>query len=54
VIPIGCNCGKNKTQYEVVDSTGKRVFGPTTYKTTAQAVADREAGREVREIGKDG
>ncbi|MGA5418024.1 hypothetical protein [Streptomyces pseudogriseolus] len=51
---MGCNCGKNKTQYEVVDAAGKRVFGPTSYKTTAQAVADREAGREVREIGKDG
>ncbi|WP_181383795.1 hypothetical protein [Streptomyces sp. NWU339] len=49
---MGCNCGKNKAQYEVVDSSGRRVFGPTAYKTTAQAVADREAGRKVRPIEK--
>ncbi|MEZ3180793.1 hypothetical protein KYY02_19495 [Streptomyces pimonensis] len=49
---MACNCGKNKTQYEVVDTAGRRVFGPTTYKTTAQAVADREPGREVREVAK--
>lgn len=50
---MGCNCGKNKTQYEVVDANGKRVFGPTTFKTTAQAVADKVPGRQLREVGKD-
>ncbi|GGZ73265.1 hypothetical protein ACFOOM_00905 [Streptomyces echinoruber] len=48
---MGCNCGKNKTQYEVVEN-GRRVFGPTPYKTTAESVAARGAGREVREVTK--
>ncbi|MDQ0761999.1 hypothetical protein [Streptomyces canus] len=47
-----CSCQKNKTQYEVVDADGKRVFGPTPYKTTADAMAARGDGREVREVAK--
>ncbi|WP_406321843.1 hypothetical protein [Streptomyces sp. NBC_00519] len=49
-----CACQKNKTQYEVVDAAGKCVFGPTPYKTTADAMAARGAGREVREVPKGG
>ena len=36
-----CSCQKNKSQYEVVDASGKRVFGPTPYKTTADARRSR-------------
>ncbi|MGW4007954.1 hypothetical protein [Streptomyces sp. BSE6.1] len=49
---MGCAC--NKTKYEVVDANGKRVFGPTPYKTTADAMAAREEGRKVRELPKGG
>jgi hypothetical protein len=49
-----CVCQKNKTHYEVLDASGKRVFGPTLYKTTADAMAARGEGREVREISKGG
>jgi hypothetical protein len=49
---MGCACGKNKTQYEVVKD-GTRVFGPTPYKTTADAMATRHQGT-VREVAKDG
>ncbi|MEH0579100.1 MULTISPECIES: hypothetical protein [Streptomyces] len=47
-----CACQKNKTQYEVIDAEGKRVFGPTPYKTTADAMAARGDGRTVREVAK--
>ncbi|WP_159052335.1 hypothetical protein [Streptomyces longwoodensis] len=54
---MGCNCGSKRqttgaktAQYEVVEG-GRRVFGPTPYKATAQAVANKVAGREVREVG---
>ncbi|MBC9729273.1 hypothetical protein [Streptomyces sp. TRM68367] len=47
-----CACNKNKTQYEVIDASGKRVFGPTPYKTTADAMAARGDGRTVREAAK--
>lgn len=47
-----CACQKNKTQYEVVDGAGNRVFGPTPYKTTADAMAARGEGRAVREVAK--
>jgi len=49
-----CACQKNRTQYEVVDAAGKRVFGLTPYKTTADAMAVRGEGRRVREIAKAG
>jgi hypothetical protein len=50
---VGCNCGsKNRIQYEVVKD-GTRVFGPTPYKTTADAMAVRHQG-EVREVAKGG
>jgi hypothetical protein len=49
---MGCNCGKNRTQYEVIDAEGNRVGDPTPYKTTADALAAREAGRQVREVPK--
>jgi len=48
---MGCNCGKNKTQYEVVNSEGTVLFGPTPYKTTANAMAARHQGT-VREVPK--
>lgn len=51
--PIACNCGKNKIQYEVVDAGGARTFGPTPFKTTADAMAVKHKGT-VREIKKDG
>ncbi|WP_019061704.1 hypothetical protein [Streptomyces prunicolor] len=47
-----CACQKNKKQYEVVDAAGNRVFGPTPYKTTADAMAARGDGRQVREVSK--
>ncbi|MER6146235.1 hypothetical protein ABT174_40635 [Streptomyces sparsogenes] len=47
-----CACQKNKTQYEVIDASGNRVFGPTPYKTTADAMAARADGRIVREVAK--
>jgi len=48
---VGCNCAsKNRTQYEVVKD-GTRVFGPTPFKTTADAMATRHQG-EVREVPK--
>lgn len=46
-----CSCNKKK-QYEVVDASGKRVFGPTPYETTAKAMAKRGEGRTVREVPK--
>ncbi|MEU2264940.1 hypothetical protein ABZ568_00500 [Streptomyces olindensis] len=45
-------CQKNKKQYEVINSQGTRVFGPTPYKTTADAMAQRHNGT-VREVPKD-
>ncbi|MFF4179711.1 hypothetical protein [Streptomyces sp. NPDC001750] len=45
-------CACKKTKYEVVDAAGKRVFGPTPYKTTAEAMAKRGEGRTVREVPK--
>ncbi|MFB0617231.1 hypothetical protein [Streptomyces sp. AGS-58] len=54
---MGCNCGSknagNKAQYEVVEN-GRRVFGPTPYKVTAESVAARTPGRTVREVPKAG
>jgi hypothetical protein len=41
-----CACTE-KTQYEVIDSTGNRLFGPTPYKTTADAMAQRHPGATV-------
>ncbi|MFF5655211.1 hypothetical protein [[Kitasatospora] papulosa] len=49
---MGCAC-KNKTQYEVVNAEGTVVFGPTPYKTTADAMAARHHG-QVRETVKEG
>ena len=46
---MGCNCGAKKQQYEVVDASGKRLFGPTPYKTTADAMATRH-GATVRPV----
>lgn len=52
---MGCNCGGNKgTQFEVVTSEGTVVFGPTPYKTTADAMSERHPGSRVREAQKDG
>jgi hypothetical protein len=53
---VGCNCG-NKKQYEVVDAAGKRLFGPTPYKSTADAILQRQldsgnAGVKVREVAR--
>lgn len=49
---MGCACNKNKTQYDVVDSTGKRLWGPSTFETTANAMATRYAsvGGKVRTL----
>jgi hypothetical protein len=51
---MACSCQNNRAQYEVVDAAGKRVFGPTPYKTTADAMAARGGDREVREVPKGG
>ena len=40
---------KNRTQYEVVSADGKRLFGPTASKPTAEAVSKRYAGSTVQE-----
>ncbi|MFE6022354.1 hypothetical protein ACFQ6O_38395 [Streptomyces sp. NPDC056441] len=45
-----CSCKKKK--FEVIDDAGKVVFGPTPYKTTADAMAQRGEGRTVREVPK--
>ncbi|MEU0627767.1 hypothetical protein [Streptomyces sp. NPDC005989] len=47
-----CSCQKKK--FEVLDASGNRVFGPTPYKTTADAVVKRKggAGYTVREVPK--
>jgi hypothetical protein len=44
-------CSKNKKQYEVVNAEGTRVWGPTPYQTTAEAMATRHKGT-VREVPK--
>ncbi|WP_330435891.1 hypothetical protein OIC43_37260 [Streptomyces sp. NBC_00825] len=46
-----CSCQKKK--FEVLDASGNRVFGPTPYKTTADAMAKRGEGRTVREVPKE-
>jgi len=51
---MACNCGgKNTVQYEVVDASGKRLFGPTPFKTTADAMGAKH-GATVREVQKVG
>ncbi|MFF3665459.1 hypothetical protein [Microtetraspora malaysiensis] len=43
---MGCGCGKNKQQYEVV--AGGRVIYTTTSKPAAEGVSQRHPGSEVR------
>ena len=50
---MACNCGGKKVQYEVVDKDGKRLFGPTPFKTTADAMGAKH-GATVREVQKVG
>lgn len=47
---MGCNCGKKSTQYEVVSAEGKRLFGPSPFKTTVEAMASRHPGSTVRPV----
>lgn len=44
-------CNKNRKQYEVVDVNGKRIFGPTPFKTTADAMGAKH-NATVREVQK--
>ncbi|WP_331723340.1 hypothetical protein [Streptomyces atratus] len=51
---MACSCQKNRKQYEVVAAgTGKVVF-TTGSKPTAESVAKRYPGSEVREKAKAG
>lgn len=36
----GCNKGSNGVKYEVVDGAGNRKWGPSDFKTTADAMAN--------------
>lgn len=51
---MGCNCGSTRVQYEAVDAGGKRIFGPSPFKTTVDAMAARHPGAVVREVKKEG
>lgn len=48
---MACNCAKNKIMYEAVSAEGKRLFGPSPYKTTVDAMAARHPGATVRPVG---
>ncbi|MFF2964236.1 hypothetical protein ACFVT1_36335 [Streptomyces sp. NPDC057963] len=50
---MACSCQKNRQQYEVVAAGGKVVF-TTGSKPTADSVAKRYPGSEVREKAKAG
>jgi hypothetical protein len=48
---VGCNCTKKNTMYEAVSAEGKRLFGPSPFKTTVEAMAARHTGAAVRAVG---
>lgn len=48
---MGCNCAKKSTMYEAVSAEGKRLFGPSPFKSTVEAMAARHAGATVRPVG---
>ena len=48
---MGCNCAKKNTMYEAVSAEGKRLFGPSPFKTTVEAMAARHPGATVRPVG---
>lgn len=50
---MGCSCGKNRTQYEVVipDGDKQKVVFTTSVEPTAEAVAKRYQGATVRPKG---
>lgn len=44
-----CGCAKNQKQYQVV-LNGKVIYGPVASKPTADGVARRYPGAEVKEL----